>query len=276
MKLLPAVRFCSIALLLSLPMSMQTGCASSPTSTTPTPVPDQANLSGNWQASLSPAVNTAALSSAAGYINQAGAKTATGQFTTSVLQIAGDCFIAAPLIPLQGNNNAGAVTLDSYTVNGQTVHLVLAADATASSLTGTYSVNGGCANGATGSVTANRYAPLTGTYTGTLNSGASAGPAVTMNVTQNVNGTGGGTFLLTGTLSVTGTGCTMQGTAAAAQSNYAQGSRMQISFPATDGSGSTTTVTGTFDPAATTIGNVSLSVAGNSCAGLTASGTLKR
>lgn len=282
MKSLTVFRSTIAGLCLSLPLLLVTGCASSPVTTPPGggggstgPVPDEANLSGNWQGSLTPAPATPALSAIAGAINQAGSKTSLGQFTTAILQIAGDCFVATPVIPLQGFNKAGVVTLDSYTVNGQMVHLSGQADAAASSVSGTYSVTGGCANGASGSLNANRYSTLTGTYTGTLSSGASAGPTVTLNLTQDASETGSGTFLLTGDITIAGTGCTMKGTASVSASNFVRGSSVQVSFPATDATGGTARLTGTFDVAASTIGNISLGVTGGTCAGFAATGTLK-
>lgn len=257
-----------------------TGCASSPSSGSSsggggTTVPAAASLSGNWQGTLTPASGTPALTAIAGVINQAGSVGDSGQFTTSVLQVAGDCFIPSPIVPLQGNNKAGAVTLDSYDVNAQQVHLVATANSDGSALQGTYSVNSGCANGANGSFTANRYAALTGTYTGTLSAGAAAGPTVSANLTQAAGGTGSGTFLMTGTITLTGAGCTGSGTAVAAEANYVQGSHLQISFPATDGGLGAATLTGTFDAGATTISNATLTVAGGGCAGYSATGTLK-
>lgn len=259
----------SVYLLLPLLCLAFAGCATSNgtqmtgTSSAPNTAGD---LTGNWQATVSASTGSP-VTAFAGSVTETSSTSDSGQYTMALLQFTGPCFVAAPLVPMQGNVKASSVALDSYTVNGQDVHIQASANAASTGLTGTYSVQNGCANGASGSFSATRYAPLTGTYNGTVAMSGAAALKASVTVAQQTNPTGSGTFLLTGTLNLSGTGCTLSAMAGSAAANAARGSAANLTFAAADGSGSTVTLVGTFDPAAAALTPSTFTVTGGSCAG---------
>lgn len=250
------------------------GCATTP-QPQPTPVDMSSYLTGNWQATVSSSTGSP-VSTFAGSVTETSSTSDAGQYTMALLQFQGPCFVASPLVPMQGNIKATALGLDSYTVNGQGVHIQATANATGTALTGTYSVQGGCANGATGNFSAARYAALTGTFAGQVAvAGAPANKAV-LTLSQGTDATGSGTFLLTGTLSLTGTGCSLNATAATSMANAVRGGQAALSLNATDGSGGVATISGTFDSAASIFTPAMFTVQGGSCAGSYAGSPLPR
>jgi hypothetical protein len=266
---------CLWAVLSLLPLVLY-GCATSTGTQTPTPVVDTSGyLTGNWQGTVTASTGSP-VTSFAGSVTETSSVSSAGQYTMALLQFQGPCFTASPLLPMQGDISAGALGLDSYTVNGQTVHIMAAANSTGTALTGSYSVQGGCASGATGSFSAARYPPLTGTYSGSVAMSGSAAVKAVLTLTQGTDPTGSGTFLLTGTLSLAGTGCSLSATAASATANAVHGSQAAVTLNATDGSGGIATVSGTFDAGATVFTPAVFSVQGGSCAGTYTSGPLTK
>ncbi len=250
------------------------GCATSSKSQA-TPIDTSGYLTGNWQAAVSGATGSP-VTSFAGSVTETSSTSDAGQYTMALLQFQGPCFVASPLLPLQGNIKAGTLSLDSYTVNGQTVHIQAGANTTGTAITGTYSVQGGCANGATGNFSAARYAALTGTFAGPVAVTGSASVKANLTMMQGTDPTGSGTFLLTGTLSLAGTGCSLSATAATSMANAVRGSQAMLTLTASDGSGGVATISGTFDPAAAIFTPTTLSVQGGSCAGSYGSSPLTR
>ncbi len=251
------------------------GCATTPTSQ-PTPVEDTSGyLTGNWQGSVGSSTGSP-VTAFAGSVTETSSVSDAGQYTMALLQFQGPCFVASPLLPLQGNIKTGALGLDSYTVNGQTVHIQATANSTGTALTGSYSVQGGCANGATGNFSATRFAALTGAYNGTVAMAGAAGVKAVLTLTQGADPTGSGTFLLTGTVSLAGTGCSLNAAATSAMANAVHGSQAALTLNATDASGSVVTVSGTFDAGATVFTPAVFKVAAGGCAGTYTSTPLTR
>lgn len=251
------------------------GCATSGNSPSTPPVDTSGYLTGNWQAAVTGATGSP-VTAFAGSVTETTSTSDAGQYTMALLQFQGPCFIASPLLPMQGNIKAAAVGLDSYTVNGQAVHIAATANSAGTSMTGTYSVQGGCAGGATGNFSATRYAALTGTFAGTVAVAGAAGNKAVLSLTQGTDSTGSGTFLLTGTLTLAGTGCSLNATAATSMANAVRGSQAALTLNASDGSGGVATISGTFDPAAAIFTPSVFNVQAGSCAGSYASSPLTR
>ena len=265
---------CSVWLLVLPILLCVSGCATTPQPQTP-PASPAGDLTGNWQATVSSSTGSP-VSAFAGSVAETGSTSDSGQYTLAILQFQGPCFTASPLVPMQGNLKATVLGLNSYTVNGQGVNIQATANATGTALAGTYSVQGGCANGATGSFSAARYTALTGTYAGQVAVAGSPANKAVLTLTQGTDPTGSGTFLLTGTLSLAGTGCSLNATAATSMANAVRGSQAALSLSATDGSGGVATISGTFDPAASIFTPAVFTVQGGSCAGSYASSPLPR
>jgi hypothetical protein len=227
---------------------------------------------GNWQGTL----GSTAPNAIYGSINQSGSTSSSGQFTTSVFHITLPCYAATqvPDVPAQGFVNGTSVSLSSFTVNSQNLVLTATANAAGTSMSGTYSIYGGCGNGAQGAFNAIKYSDVTGNYVFTLNSSASQAVAAKAALTQNASDDGGGNFELSGTATFTGISCFTSGTITPSNTSVISGSNYSSVF-LTNESGATShiTLTGNIDQGATTISNVTYTITGGGCSGQTGTGT---
>lgn len=120
------------------------------------------------------------------------------------------CFISAEdNLPLSGSFSGDTLTLTSGTLDSQVV--TVKATGTGASLTGTYSVAGGCADGDHGTIVASYLPPVTGTWTSTFKD---YGNTVSMSatLTQASTADANGVFPLSGTVSFSGLTCPTGGT----------------------------------------------------------------
>jgi hypothetical protein len=133
------------------------------------------------------------------------------------------------------------------------------------SFSGTYSITGGCADGATGTASGTQYAALQGTYSGSID-GNSPPETLNLNVAQYTQGTGDGAFLTSGTATFSGISCFSQGTLAA-QNGTVIGNVVNLTFNTNDPGGAQLNVVGTIDTAAKTLTLTTIQVNGGSCPG---------
>ena len=244
------------------------GSASGGGSATPPP-PSAGNISGNWQGSL--ASSSTMSSSIFGSIDQSGGVTSSGQFTTSVFHITSSCFVSNPDIPAQGFVDGSAVTLNSFTVASQNVVLNATAGSTGDTLTGTFSIYGGCADGSKGIFTAQRYDPLTGTFSASFPSAPTS--TARLLLTQTTADDGGGGFDMTGTASFSGFNCFNSASITEGTGSRVSGSSFILEMATNEAAGSTVAISGTFNPSATYISNLSYKVTGGACNGQSGIGT---
>jgi len=209
----------------------------------------------------------------AGNIDQSGGMTAAGQFTTSVLKADASCFTTVPSIPLQGFVSGTSVSLNSFAVDSQYIALNGTMADSGGNVTGTYAVNGGCANGGAGTFILTRYAALTGTYAGLATDSTGTVHAVSVTSTQASGATGGGAFNLTATATLSGFSCFTQATSA---EGTISGSSVDLTFVTDDRAGSTIHVTGNAAADASGVTSVLYTVSGGGCSGQTGAGTLER
>lgn len=245
-------------------------------SSTPAPAPPVSvteNISGNWQGVLTAKSGTMALGILAGNIDQSGGVTSAGQFTTSVLRASSSCFTTVPSIPLQGFVSGTSVSLNSFAVDSQYIALNGTMANSGGIVTGTYAVNGGCADGGAGTFTFTRYAPLTGTYTGSATDSTGTVHTVSITSTQSIGATGGGAFDLTGKATFSGFSCFTQSTSA---KGTISGSAVDLTFVTDDRAGSTIHMTGNATADAGGIASVLYAVSGGGCSGQTGTATLAR
>jgi hypothetical protein len=112
-----------------------------------------------------------------------------------------NCVDVLSSVPFAGSFKGENLTLTSTPVDGQVVSMK--ASGTATSLTGTYSVEGGCGDGDKGTVTANYLPPLTGAWEGKIeNPDGTAFGTLSALLTQSNTPTDGA-FLLTGNIGFT-------------------------------------------------------------------------
>ena len=194
--------------------------------------------------------------------------------TTAVFLATAGCYAADEVVPFDGSITGSMLQVRSFGVRGQFLTLTGTLDSTASHLTGTYQIGGGCSNGEAGSFTGTRYSALTGTYAGAV-TGAGTAHQVTLHLTQSTDPTGQGTFLLAGTAALTNFSCFTAGTVTA-QGSSISGSKVSLLLSADGGGGATISITGNIDSAAATFSVTSFQVAGGGCAGNYGAATLQR
>ena len=245
-----------------------TGCSTSGYPLTGgTPPAGYTFLTGNWVFQASPTAKQAPFTALDGYVDEQPGDVGVNDLTTAALQAQqpSSCYTGAALIPLQGALQAASLGLRSFSVNGQFVTIAATKDATASHLVGTYTISGGCADGAQGTLTGTRYGELTGTYSGTV-PGSNPAKSIQLIISQNVNGSGEGLFLETGSALFTGFACFTKGTIANGSGSIV-GNNVTLNVETDDASGATLLLTGTINTAADSISITDATVTGGSCAG---------
>jgi hypothetical protein len=250
-----------------------TGCTSISKPAPPvtvTPPVSSSNITGNWGGNVTPSVGTPL--PLFGSIDQSGGETSSGQFTTSVLHITSSCFSAIPDIPSQGFVQGNAVTLNSFAVDGQYLNLTGTSADNGSSISGTFSIYGNCANGLAGNFSINRYAVVGGTYSGTLNATSGVAYPLSLSVTQMTGANGAGGFEISGTATLSGAACFAQGTAS--QQSQISGPNATFAFVSTNGA--TLALSGVFDVTTSHLTQVSYVLSGGTCGSQTGSGVLDK
>jgi hypothetical protein len=228
------------------------------------------DVTGNWQIQLTPA---APIKSMAGYLSEQGQ--GANQFTTAALQAqTSGCFTDATTVPMTGQTSGSDVNLGSFAIDGQTLSINVQTNAQGNQFSGSYSIAGGCAGGAKGTVIGTEYASLTGTFAGSI---TGSSPAVTLSLllSQYAEGIGSGSFPMTGSAAFSGISCFSQATLDA-QNGSVIGDTVTMDFTTGNGQGVDVQMTGTIDPAASTITLSSIQINGGSCSGTLGSATLLR
>lgn len=138
----------------------------------PPPPPGQSQtISGGWQLSTTSTVGMPSLT-IAGSLNKSGTS------VSGAVHVGGSsCFDQLNVIDLTGTLTDGNVSLTSASVDGQVFTFDGSITITANfpdTLTGTYAINGGCANGDQGSVTGYSVGAFTGVWYGNLTTAGGA------------------------------------------------------------------------------------------------------
>ena len=233
----------------------------------PVPVVGYLFLTGNWVFTATSTAGPAPFTTLVGFINEQSENPGTYDIATAALQAqpATACYVDAETVPLQGSIQGSAVSLSSFSVNGQYLNITGTKDATSSHLTGTYDVSKGCAKGAKGNIAATRLDPLTGDYSGAFGA-ASPSATLQLTLTQDAQGTGDGRFFVAGSAAVSGISCFASATLSDT-SGYVLGNTADLTFTTNEAGGSTLNVHGTFDQAASVLTVQSVQVTGGGCSG---------
>jgi hypothetical protein len=228
--------------------------------------PPNPNTSGNWQINFTPKTGPALFPYASGYILENITDSGSTKFTTAELTAtaASGCFVGENGIFATGSVDGTDLALGSASVNGQFLNMNSTLNADSTEFTGTYSVTGGCGNGYSGTIAAQLYAPLTGTYSGTI-SGSSPAQTIELQITQNGLGNGNGDFLVTGSL--VATGFCFAGGSIVIPNSFVSGSAATLNFQINDASGAEVMIKGTLDVAADTLTVSSIDVSSEICGG---------
>lgn len=237
--------------------------------------PPNPTATGNWQITFTPTSGATLFPTLSGYLKDDESDTPPSPFTTAEMTAyaSSGCFVGRNSIFLYGNINGADLPMNSSSVNGQFLSIDATLDATSSNLTGTYKVNGGCANGAAGTMTGFRVSTISGKYTGTTQ-GASTALNLQLSLQQNSFGNGNGYFEFSGSASVTGISCFGSGTIVPA-SSLVTGTSLQLTFSTSDPSGAQLVMTGTVNAAANTLTISGIQVTAGSCSGTYGTASLK-
>jgi hypothetical protein len=161
---------------------------------------------GNW----SLIANSTKVAGAAAYLG--GSLTQSGSTITGMMHIMGStCFDPATGVAVTGTVSGNSVSFSSGSVAGQVLSAKLSG--TSSSLSGTYTINGGCSNGDAGNVAGTLVPSISGSWAGTIVSGSNT-TTVTASLTQAATASSDGSFPVTGTLNFTGSPCSRAGSLA--------------------------------------------------------------
>jgi hypothetical protein len=233
---------------------------------------DYSTLTGDWVFQITPTSGAAPFVSMAGYIDQGSPANTSSNTAAFQLQSPGDCYQAATLIPWYGDVTSNNFDLYSFDVNAQFVTITGTKNSSGTVLNGTYSIAGGCANGATGTITATRYAPIHGTYGGPI--GQSSRTAK-LTLGESATGTGSGNFLLTGSADFSGISCFTSGTLSGTAGSIL-GNTVNLDFTTNEAPASQVVLAGTIDPQASALTVTSLQVTGGNCSGSLGAATLQK
>ena len=265
---------------LSLALGLS-GCAASPNSggagntgatggsgtgqSAPSPPNPNANITGNWQIQMTSTQGPLPFTGLSGFVNELSGSTSSQSTTASLMPGNAPCYANSQAIPLDGNIQGTKIFLVSFPIDSQVLALYATQNQAGTSLTGTWSVTGGCADGAVGTLSGTLYQPLTGTYTGSF--AGDPTKTLSLSLAQYQLGTEDGTFLISGTAKIQGFSCFSSGSMAPGGTAYVTGNTAALVFATSDGNGAHLELIGQFDPAANGISVNSIQVTGDSCAG---------
>jgi hypothetical protein len=200
------MRYCLFSLFFALIIVPVCGCGGSASGATPVTSPaTYPNLTGNWNFFLSPSNTLETSFLVGGYLTNS-----NGSVTGTLHAYASNCYPITQDIPVTGTmTTAGEVSLASGVVSGQT--LTISGDMTDSSMSGSYTIAGGCAAEKSGSVAGTVAPPFTNTYSGIF--GSVSGVSIGLSVTIEQSGPNAdGEYNVNGTATFTGSPCFSSGT----------------------------------------------------------------
>jgi hypothetical protein len=166
-----------------------------------------ASIAGNWQFSTTPAISGTPALTIAGSISQSGSSVG------GAVHVDGSkCFDPLITVGLTGTLMGGNISLPSTPVHGQVITINGAFTGYPNNtFSGTYSINGGCADGEQGNVTGISVPGMGNTLNGTFTNSMGDTFDVTTDLGQNSTASSAGSFGLRGTAAFT-THCFSSGT----------------------------------------------------------------
>jgi len=163
---------------------------------------------GNWSMTAVPTAGAAGTFYIGGNLTQSGSNLAGTMYVIS------SCISSSQSVAFTGTVTGNKVTLTSASASGEVI--TITSSGTAGSLTGTYTVTGGCDDGDKGNVTLNAVPSISGTWSGPIS--GSGGPNVTIAIafTQAATASADGTYALSGNVTFTNSSCSVSGTVSSA------------------------------------------------------------
>ena len=232
--------------------------------------PGSDTVTGNWQITATTTTGTAPFTALSGSVLENGAPGGAQIPLFAILQAVNpdSCFQGATTLPLEGNITGSSFSLVSLSDSGQFLNLSGTGASTNNSLTGSFLINDGCANGVQGTISGTKISPLTGAYSGPWTVGTSAaGSTLSLTLTQDSFADGFGDFHVQGTATFSGgPACFTAGTVQSTQSTIS-GEQVQLTITTNETTPSTVTMSGTVNPAANLLTLTSIQVLSGSCQG---------
>ncbi len=245
-----------------------------PPTTPPTATPSgpYVFLSGNWEFTPSSTKGPVPFTLLAGYLDEFNNSVGVSDFATAALQVRSTtCYTDQTTIPLTGGVTPSHAVFQSFPIDLQVLDLSGNKNTQVTQLAGSYTIAGGCGDGASGNLTGQLYNQLMGQYTGALTNSTTT--SIQLSLTQDAKGTSDGRSFVTGSAVFHGFSCFSTGTLVA-PNGWVLGSSLSLTFNTNEATGSTVVLTGSFDPAADTLSISSASVTGGGCAGSLGMATL--
>lgn len=270
----------ALALLLACLSLVMAGCAKpvgGGGGGTYTPPKDYKYVTGNWFFTVTPITGAAPFDSLSGFIAEGSGQAGLYDSTTAVLRVRSSaCYNTAVELPLTGGTSSTQVDLTSFPVDGQVLTLMGTRDASGTHLNATYSIKGGCADGAQGTLSGVLYLPLAGTYAGSLP--GTPPQSMQLSLTQG-EGSGDGLSFLRGSAAFNGFPCFTTGSLPYALQGqlftaYVVGNLIYLDFTTNEAAGSHIVMTGTLDPGGALFTIQTLAINGGTCAAPVAATTL--
>lgn len=226
------------------------------------PPPRTPNLTGNWQAAGTSSVTSGQQTLVFGSLMQ------TGDRVSGILTLSSSCFGYVQAVNFTGTLQGRNVTLTSNAVNSQVLRMTGTTDAKGNSISGTYSVQGGCAAGDQGNFAGNKIPALDGNWTAQF-----AGSGLSFNLAQTTPDPNTGYYAVAGSSSSASTPLCFAGNVTG---NIA-GTRLNLTVTSGDILSQPDQIEfqGTINLVGTVITGSYLGLSGN-CAGLSGSATLTK
>jgi len=254
-------KFALLSLLVGC-LALLSGCGSNSAS-------NLALTQGNWSVTAVPSAG------AAGTFYIGGNLTQTGNSLAGTLYVVNSgCFDPSTMVAFTGTVNGSNVTLTSPSVQSQVITIAAkgtasGTTATSSTMTGTYTVTGGCDDGDSGSINATTVPSINGTWNGPLpfsQGGANVTLALTLTQAATAS-TGSG---VAGTFAIMGTGVFAQSScslSAAVSQAFIAGPYLVVNGSTDDGGEFSYTQVLLNNPASPTSMTGGYSVSGGNCDG---------
>jgi hypothetical protein len=224
------------------------GKTSGPTSgSTSGPPPPGQNVVSNWQ------LSTASTVAGMAPLTRAGSISVSGSSVSGAVHISGsNCFDRLTTMGVNGTLTGGSISLTSASVAGQVVTFTGTFSDPGTFLpgqfTGTFAINGGCANGDQGNVTGVKVLYIGNTLTGTFTTSGGGTFSVAGDMAQDATSSNAGTFAITGTVTFN-TFCFSSGTMASGtfpSGSFIMGTSVAFEIATSNG---TVAFLGTLNPA---------------------------
>lgn len=222
---------------------------------------------GNWNLTA-----TSTVVSNTSYIG--GSLASSGGKVTGVFHIShSSCFDLLADLPVTGTiNSSNHVSITSAALNGQVITALLEVPAGISTMTGTYAIKGGCADGDVGNINGNIVPDISGSWSGRLLSFSNDSvQQVNVHLAQSQTANSDGFYVLSGTVDFPISKCFTSGTI---QNSLSAGGAFIITIATNNG---TVNASGTLTDMA--IGknmSISYSISGGSCGGNDGVGIITR